>query len=244
MDPISALHKLEVIDISHNALISIPVQLNHLIGVKRLRLNNNHLRQLPPTIKHMVNLQELNVNSNLLASFPFELGALRLQHFRYFDNERLTSPPKEIQAQGPEVSRMLLTPPTRTPLQPRAWPPQAVLAYMRARIERVRNNPDKETQVLYFELWGKEGEIGSHEIGKDTTLKQVREYIMLMVDEAKHHDTLDRLHLPHPFILMFFTDPDANGRRPTNFASCTTTVQWRRPLKSGSSRCNTGPWCN
>jgi hypothetical protein len=162
-DQIAALHNLEVIDLSNNCLIGLPVQLNHLTTVKRLRVNNNNLRQLPPTIKALVNLQELNVNGNILSCFPYELGALRLQHFRYFDNDRLTDPPKEIQAQGPE----------------------AVLAYMRARIKVKKENPNSVSDMLYIELWGKEdGEIGSVVVNKDTTLKVVRETIDLMVDEA------------------------------------------------------------
>jgi len=161
-DQISGLHKLEVIDLSDNSLNSIPVQIYHLTSVKRLRLNNNSLRQLPPTIKSLVNLQELNVNGNILSSFPYELGALRLQHFRFFDNERLTDPPKEIQAQGPE----------------------AVLAYMRARIKKKKANSNETTKVLDIELWGTEGEIGHVTLNKKTTLKMVRETIDLMVDEA------------------------------------------------------------
>jgi len=160
-DQFATLHKLEVVDLSYNALLGIPVQISQMINVKRLRLNNNHLRQLPGTIKDLVNLQELNLNSNLLTSFPSSLGALRLQHFSYFDNERLENPPLAIQQQGPE----------------------AVLAYMRARI-KTEKTASVTNKTLYIELWGKEGEIGSVNVKKDHTLKDVREQIDLMVDEA------------------------------------------------------------
>lgn len=177
LDGIRFLTELEELDAQYNWLASIPVAVNNLTNLRRLLLNNNRLKAIPATLMHCFKLKELTIGFNVLQVLPEELGTLDLSIFTFHPNPRLTHPPKDIQAQGPE----------------------AMLSWMRSRVAHSKmalldprkakhagGDGDMSTQMvdLGVELWGAPQSFGSVKVGASTTLEHLREQINLELDTA------------------------------------------------------------
>ena len=85
--------RLEVLNLSHNALDDLPTSLARMRTLKILLVANNLLTHLPETITNLTQLVLLDLTHNKLTSLPQNLGSLRvLQTLRLGQNEFETLP--------------------------------------------------------------------------------------------------------------------------------------------------------
>jgi len=127
------LSGLEVLDLSHNVIESIPKQIVVLENLQKLDLSFNRIKKLPEEIGCLFNLQNLNLKGNRLTYLPPGIKKLRelqildirenkdltqlpvnlcyltnLTEF-YFDKEQIKYPPKEVSWQGiQEIKRWFM----------------------------------------------------------------------------------------------------------------------------------------
>lgn len=73
---VGCLSNLTTLDLSHNAISSLPKEIKFLIKLERAGLNNNALVSLPPEIQYLKALWKFDVSNNALTSLPTEIGYL------------------------------------------------------------------------------------------------------------------------------------------------------------------------
>lgn len=95
---------LTYLNLSHNSLTSLPVQLfTHLPMLAYLDANFNHLTSLPPQVGNLVNLENLLLYQNKLVELPPELGrCFRLKSLNVEGNP-IASPPINILQGGTDT---------------------------------------------------------------------------------------------------------------------------------------------
>jgi Leucine-rich repeat (LRR) protein len=84
------------LDLSYEALSSLPAAIGQLTNLQSLYLSNNQLTSLPPAIGQLTNLQSLYLINNQLTSLPPAIGQLTNLQSLYLINNQLTSLPLEI----------------------------------------------------------------------------------------------------------------------------------------------------
>jgi len=90
------LANLTYLNLSNNQLISIPKELGSLEKLTYLDLNHNRLTSVPKELESLENLTCLNLYHNHLTSIPKELGNLINLTYLFLDFNHLTSIPKEL----------------------------------------------------------------------------------------------------------------------------------------------------
>ncbi|XP_071144009.1 leucine-rich repeat protein soc-2 homolog [Mytilus edulis] len=89
----SQFNRLEVLNLSHNALDDLPSSLARIRTLKFLLVANNLLTHLPETITNLTHLIMLDLTHNKLTSLPQNLGSLRvLQTLKLGQNQFETLP--------------------------------------------------------------------------------------------------------------------------------------------------------
>ncbi|XP_047181766.1 LOW QUALITY PROTEIN: plant intracellular Ras-group-related LRR protein 7 [Vigna umbellata] len=91
---------VRTLDLTHNRIVDIPMEINKLINIQRmvlaenlierlpvslgklqslklLNLDGNRITSLPDELDQLVRLERLSVSRNLLASLPMTIGSLR-----------------------------------------------------------------------------------------------------------------------------------------------------------------------
>jgi len=66
---------LEMLNITHNKLSSLPEEFSNLVHLKKLNISHNNFLTLPPAVHRMSRIQEVNAQSNQIA----ELNLIRLK---------------------------------------------------------------------------------------------------------------------------------------------------------------------
>lgn len=87
---------VRMLDITHNKLVDIPLEIGSLVNIQRLILSENHLERLPITLGKLQSLKVLAIDDNRLTTLPDELGLLvRLERLSVSHNS-LRSLPETI----------------------------------------------------------------------------------------------------------------------------------------------------
>jgi internalin A len=101
-DPIGQLTRLPVLDLSGNQLAVLPDSIGRLTELSSLLLGHNRLTALPDSIGQLTGLTWLDLSDNQLAVLPDSIGRIDdLDRLELGGNQRLSTPPREICAQGP-----------------------------------------------------------------------------------------------------------------------------------------------
>ncbi|KAF6263001.1 hypothetical protein COO60DRAFT_1698969 [Scenedesmus sp. NREL 46B-D3] len=74
---VQALTGLQVLNVARNSLTALPPEISCLTSLTELDVGRNQLAALPPTLCSLSQLQVLNVYSNQLKVLPQDLGSLR-----------------------------------------------------------------------------------------------------------------------------------------------------------------------
>ena len=83
---------IEILDVSHNSLESLPNEICRLRFLKSLVVHHNNLSALPRGFGQLRKLRRLDLSSNHLNSLPPSLGLIDLENFE-FQNNPLDIPP-------------------------------------------------------------------------------------------------------------------------------------------------------
>ncbi|XP_078314027.1 uncharacterized protein LOC111127949 [Crassostrea virginica] len=68
--------QLTLLNLSHNNLCHIPVEIGCLLGLKELLLHNNNISSIPDSIGSLVNLKVLKLSHNIINNLPESLTSL------------------------------------------------------------------------------------------------------------------------------------------------------------------------
>eukprot|EP00250_Pteridium_aquilinum_P034372 c7496_g2_i1 orf=320-1120(+) len=87
---------VRTLDVTHNKLVDLPVEIGGLINLQRLMASENLLQRLPSTLGKLQSLKVLALDENRLTTLPDELGLLvRIERLSVSLNS-LTSLPSSI----------------------------------------------------------------------------------------------------------------------------------------------------
>ncbi|XP_071424029.1 PH domain leucine-rich repeat-containing protein phosphatase 2 isoform X1 [Pithys albifrons albifrons] len=75
--------KLEVLDVSYNLLVELPLRILSSLSLRKLMVGHNHLHSLPPLLEH-IPLEVLDLQHNLLTKLP-ETLFLKALNLRYLN---------------------------------------------------------------------------------------------------------------------------------------------------------------
>jgi Leucine-rich repeat (LRR) protein len=95
-------HKMDItkinkeLDLYHNQLQSMPLEIGQLNMLQELYLYNNQLHSIPPEIGQLNMLHTLGLHNNQLQSIPPEIGQLKMLQTLHLYNNQLHSIPPEI----------------------------------------------------------------------------------------------------------------------------------------------------
>lgn len=67
---------VRTLDVTHNKLVDLPVEIGSLVNLQRLMLSENLLQRLPSTLGKLQSLKVLALDENRLTTLPDELGLL------------------------------------------------------------------------------------------------------------------------------------------------------------------------
>lgn len=109
---LSSMVEVEILDLSHNQIATIPPEIAHLDNLRYLYLTNNQITTLPSEIGNLTNLEYLNVYGNGLTSLPEsieDLNSLEILNLSYNNLTTLfpvyfLSQLKELYAAGNQLS--------------------------------------------------------------------------------------------------------------------------------------------
>ncbi|KAL1347290.1 hypothetical protein HN51_020761 [Arachis hypogaea] len=87
---------VRTLDLTHNRIVDIPMEISKLINMQRLILAENVIERLPVNLGKLQSLKLMNLDGNQISSLPDELGQLvRLERLSISEN-LLTSLPATI----------------------------------------------------------------------------------------------------------------------------------------------------
>ena len=93
---VTALPKLEHLDLTGNRLTELPAEIGHLTALQSLTLSGNALTALPTKIGCLTNLQRLDLSRNQLTTLPPDIGLLTALRHLDLGSNRLSTLPEEI----------------------------------------------------------------------------------------------------------------------------------------------------
>ena len=100
-DWIGQLTALTRLFLDDNQLTTVPDSIGQLTALTRLFLSDNQLTTVPDSIGQLTALTELDLSRNRLTAVPHSIGQLTaLTELDLAGNRRLSSPPREVLAQG------------------------------------------------------------------------------------------------------------------------------------------------
>lgn len=160
------LQKLSLGDVfGGNQLTALPATITQLHNLTVLSLCGNQLTELLPEIGQLTELKTLDLRWNQLTTLPPEIAHLTQLQELYLDGNPLTSPPPEIVTQGT----------------------QAILAYLRARLQ--------ESQKRWISKLLVVGEGG---MGKTSLLRLLQNDTFQPEESTTHGIEIHTLELSHP----------------------------------------------
>lgn len=162
---IGQLSQLTKLYLHENELTFLPPEIGQLTNVTLLNLDGNQLTGLPPEIGQLTNLTTLNLDDNQLTALPPEIGQLTKLELLSLEGNPLTSPPPEIVEQGT----------------------QAVLAYLRERLEASRRQWVSKLLV-----------VGEGGVGKTALLRSLRGEPFDSELSTTHGIRIEPVKLKHP----------------------------------------------
>ncbi|MCC5653179.1 leucine-rich repeat domain-containing protein [Nostoc sp. XA013] len=162
---ISQLSSLTTLSLDNNQLSSLPPEISQLSSLTTLDLNDNQLSSLPPEISQLSSLTTLDLNDNQLSSLPPEFSQLSSLTTLYLNDNPLTSPPPEIVEQGT----------------------QAILTYLRERLEGSQRQWISKLLV-----------VGEGGVGKTSLLRALRGEEFDTQESTTHGIEIKSLELTHP----------------------------------------------
>ncbi|KAH9778049.1 Leucine-rich repeat (LRR) family protein [Citrus sinensis] len=87
---------VRTLDLTHNKIVDIPMEISKLINIQRLVLDDNHIERLPVNLGKLQSLKVMTLDGNRITSLPDELGQLvRLERLSILGN-MLTCLPETI----------------------------------------------------------------------------------------------------------------------------------------------------
>jgi len=89
----SALNEIQELDLSDQALTSLPRSIGKMTSIATLNLQENSLTSLPSSIGHLTNLEHLNLMDNELTSLPDKMGYCSALRTLECNNNPLSSLP-------------------------------------------------------------------------------------------------------------------------------------------------------
>jgi len=100
-DSIGQLTALTKLHLDSNQLTAVPDSIGQLTALTKLHLDSNQLTTVPDSIGQLTGLTELGLSRNWLTAVPDSIGQLTaLTRLDLSGNRRLSSPPREVLAQG------------------------------------------------------------------------------------------------------------------------------------------------
>lgn len=96
IDVISKYHNITQLDISHNNIKEIPIEIDKLINIKSFDISHNWLEEIPPQLCNLVNLKRLNLSNNDIKSIPSTIGNLRKLIYLNLSHMLLSTLPTDI----------------------------------------------------------------------------------------------------------------------------------------------------
>ncbi|KAK9203782.1 hypothetical protein WN943_014038 [Citrus x changshan-huyou] len=87
---------VRTLDLTHNKIVDIPMEISKLINIQRLVLDDNNIERLPINLGKLQSLKVMTLDGNRITSLPDELGQLvRLERLSILGN-MLTCLPETI----------------------------------------------------------------------------------------------------------------------------------------------------
>jgi len=87
---------VQILDLTHNTITSLPSEIMQLTQLKQLLLNDNKLLSIPIEIGQLTALTSLDLEGNFIESLPNEIGSLTQVRELNLRNNRLRSLPDTI----------------------------------------------------------------------------------------------------------------------------------------------------
>ncbi|XP_015787734.1 E3 ubiquitin-protein ligase LRSAM1-like isoform X2 [Tetranychus urticae] len=88
---------LKILNVSKNAIRSLPCNISKLVNLKELNLSNNMLKSLPDSFVGLKGLESLDISHNQLKQFPLSIcGLPALKYINISHNQMITHIPAEI----------------------------------------------------------------------------------------------------------------------------------------------------
>ncbi|KAG7500627.1 leucine-rich repeat-containing protein 69 [Solea senegalensis] len=95
---IDGLHNLVVLNLNHNKIQSLPLEIKSLMKLEHLSVLDNKLEELPAELGHLSKLSEINLTSNRLCCLPQQLCQCKDLTKLHVARNKLTSLPEGITA--------------------------------------------------------------------------------------------------------------------------------------------------
>ncbi len=95
-DAVTRLAKLQTLRADHNMLSRLPTDIGALTSLKTLALQNNLLAELPDSITSLTALEELTLSDNRLTTLPKGMDGLANLRILDIERNRLTALPVEL----------------------------------------------------------------------------------------------------------------------------------------------------
>jgi len=93
---LARLTALTTLNLSHNLLSQLPVDMANLTNLRELHVSHNVIVKLPSALFSLTNLQILNASNNAITSIPAEVGQLRSLERLDLSNNSIRRLPPEI----------------------------------------------------------------------------------------------------------------------------------------------------
>eukprot|EP00741_Cyanophora_paradoxa_P005064 tig00000851_g4906.t1 len=123
--------RIRRLDLSQNAIESIPPEVSRLVSLEELYLKGNSVRDVSPEVAQLPTLRVLDLSNNLLSSVPAALGRAPALRALSLSGNQLEALPVELALGGVDVLTLEGNPLSALPLDARS--PDHALAHLRSR---------------------------------------------------------------------------------------------------------------